>query len=75
MLARVAPAEASDTEGDVIDLELTDAVARAEAAEAEVARLKQELAYKEEVLAEARIALRTARLALRDHLRITNFEP
>lgn len=60
-----------DRDGEVIDVDLTDALARAEAAEAEVERLRSELAHKEEILAEARVALRTARLALRDHLRIT----
>ncbi len=55
----------------LIDVDLSDALARAEVAEAEVARLRSELAHKEEILAQAHIALRTARLALRDHLRIT----
>ncbi|NNE96995.1 MAG: hypothetical protein HKN24_13295 [Acidimicrobiales bacterium] len=75
LLARTSSGPADDPAPQVLDLELSDAVARAEAAEAEVTRLKRELAYKEEVLADARIALRTARLALRDHLRITDFEP
>ncbi len=58
-------------DSDMIAVDLIDAVARAESAEAENERLRGELARKEEILAEARIALRTARLALRDHLRIT----
>ncbi len=55
----------------VVDIELSDALARAEYAEAENERLRSELERKEDILAEAGIALRTARLALRDHLRIT----
>jgi hypothetical protein len=56
---------------ETVDINLTDALARAEAAEAQVVRLRAELMRKEEVLYEARNALRTARLALRDQLRIT----
>ncbi len=55
----------------VIDVDLADALARAEAAEAEVRRLQAELAHKDEILTQARLALRTARLAVREHLRIT----
>ncbi|MBT8241703.1 MAG: hypothetical protein KJN63_10795 [Acidimicrobiia bacterium] len=58
-----------------VDVDLSEALARAEAAEAEIVRLRVELAQKEEVLTEARLALRTARLALRDHLRITQDQP
>lgn len=54
-----------------INIELVDALARAEAAEARVAQLTAELAHKDEILAEAKRALRTARLALGDHLRLT----
>ena len=64
-------ADRADLGPELIDVDLSDALARAEAAEAEVARLRSELAHKEEILAQAHIALRTARLALRDHLRIT----
>jgi hypothetical protein len=56
---------------EAVDVDLIDALARAEAAEAQVVLLRAELMRKEEVLAEARNALRTARLALRDQLRIT----
>jgi hypothetical protein len=55
----------------ILAVEVVDALARAEAAEAENVRLRAELARKEEILTEAQIALRTARHALRDQLRIT----
>ena len=68
----VAAAPAAEREPTVvINLELVEALARAETAEAKVAQLAAELVHKEEILAEARRALRTARVALRDHLRLT----
>ena len=68
--AEVPPEDSPQTDAR-IDVELVDALARAEAAEKKVAQLTAELLYKEEILTEARRALRTARVALRDHLRLT----
>jgi len=76
-VARLASvADASTTaevyDRDVLDLDLSDAIARAESAEAEVALLRKELARKDEVIRQAREALTGARIALSDHLRITS---
>ncbi len=65
-----APGGVSEPPVEVIDVDLVDALARAERAETEVARLQVELAAKDEILREARKALLTARLALRDQLRM-----
>lgn len=54
---------------DEIHVDLVDALARAERAEAEVDKLRRELIAKDEVLREARKALLTARVALREQLR------
>lgn len=62
--------EVAQTSDEEIDVDLLDARERAARAEAEVERLRRELAAKDEVLAEARKALLTARLALRDQLRL-----
>lgn len=71
-LDRSASADVEEQEPAVeINIELEDALARADAAEARVAQLTAELAHKDEILAEAKRALRTARLALGDHLRLT----
>ncbi len=70
-LDRSVPAADNEHPAAEIDIELVDALARAEAAEAKVAQLTAELAHKEEILTEAKRALRTARLALGDHLRLT----
>ena len=53
-----------------LHLDAVDALARAELAEAEVVRLQAVIAHKDEILAEARIALYTARSALESHLKI-----
>lgn len=67
-----APGDVSESPVEVIDIDLVDALERAERAETEVARLQEELAAKDEILREARKALLTARLALRDQLRMRN---
>lgn len=54
----------------MIDVDLVDALARAERAERQIEDLERELAAKDEILREARKALLTARLALRDQLRM-----
>ncbi len=53
-----------------LHLDAVDALARAELAEAEVVRLQAVIAHKEEIIAEARAALYTARTALESHLNI-----
>ena len=52
------------------DLDIVDVQARAELAEAEVERLQALISHKDEIIAEARAALRTARTALENHLNV-----
>ncbi len=53
-----------------LHLDAVDALARAELAEAEVVRLQAVIAHKDEIIAEARAALYSARTALESHLNI-----
>ncbi len=53
-----------------LHLDAVDALARAEVAEAEVVRLQALIAHKDEIIAEARAALYSARSALESHLNI-----
>ncbi len=67
---RKTPVPAPESEAvPPINIDLVDAMHRAERAEAEVARLTQQLRQKEEILSEARAALRSAKVALQEHLR------